>query len=161
VVRGDIVESFGFGKAFMTSNLPLNCYGGRGVISFRMYPNGFLSMVEGFSKGFGIGAKSTTLIGRLSIFCWIFAGVHLSIRLLQSVLAINTPELIVYASLDALFIVQIRWMLNRIGNFSFISALFFQLHLIFFIAVFMLSIIKTFIVRSVKWKGRNLFTKAG
>lgn len=160
IVRGDIIESLGFGRAFLKSQLPLNCYCGKGAISFRMYPKGFRSMVEGFSKGFGVGAMSTTLATLLLISCWIFGGVHLSIHLLQSMIDKNIPEIIVYGSLNALFIVQIRWMLIRIGNFSIISALFFQIHLLFFITVFILSIVKTFVLRSVKWKGRSLSTKA-
>lgn len=159
VVRGDILESLGLGKAFLKANLPVHCYGGKGVISFRMYPNGFASMVEGFSKGFGIGAKATTLIGLFLIFCWIFGGAHLTRHLIHSVLYRNVAELVIFAILNILYVFQVHWMLSRIGNFRFITALFFQVPLIFFIIVFFISLYKTFILGRANWKGRSLTIK--
>jgi hypothetical protein len=47
-VRRDILESLGLGKEFLKNGLPVHCYGGRGSISFRMYPEGVKSLVEGF-----------------------------------------------------------------------------------------------------------------
>ena len=68
MVRGDILESIGLGKAFIEKGLPVHCYGGLDAISFRMYPEGFNSLLEGFSKGFGLGAKATTVMGQIFIF---------------------------------------------------------------------------------------------
>ena len=156
VVRQDIVESIGFGLAFLKSNLPVSCYGGIGAVSFRMYPHGIRLMVEGFAKSFGSGAMSTTFISRVIIFCWVFACVHLTIHLIQSAVHMYLPILLLHCLFDVLFVFQIHWMLKRIGNFKFISALFFQIPLFFFIAVFILSVFNTFILKRTQWKGRNL-----
>ena len=156
VVRQNVVESIGFGWAFLNSNLPLSCYGGIGVVSFRMYPHGIRLMVEGFAKSFGSGAMSTTLISRVIIFCWVFACVHLTIHLIQSAVHMYLPSLLFYCLFDVLFVIQIHWMLKRIGNFKFISALFFQIPLFFFITVFILSVFNTFFLKRIRWKGRKL-----
>lgn len=161
IVRGDILESLGLGQAFIGKGLPVHCYGGKDIISFRMYPEGFKSLVEGFSKGFGLGAKATTVIGQILIFCWIYAGIHLTRLLTQMAIAGDIDGLIVYSTLNILFILQIHWMLKRIGNFKLITALFFQIPLIFFIVVFIISMFKTFILKRATWKGRALPTKKG
>ena len=161
IVRGEILESLGLGRAFLDANMPVHCFGGKGVISFRMYPDGFTSLLDGFSKGFGIGARATTIISLLFIFCWIYGGMHLTRHLIQSTVHGNSIELIVFTTLDILYILQVHWMLRRIGNFRFITALLFQIPLIFFIIVFCISMFKTFILRKTNWKGRTVTTKKG
>jgi 4,4'-diaponeurosporenoate glycosyltransferase len=161
MVRGDILESLGLGRAFIDKGLPVHCYGGLDAISFRMYPEGFNSLVEGFSKGFGLGAKATTVMGQILIFCWVYAGVHLTRILIQMAVAGDIKGLIIFGTLNILFILQIHWMLKRIGNFKLITALFFQIPLIFFIVVFLISMFKIFILKRATWKGRALLTKKG
>ncbi len=159
IVRGDILESLGLGRAFLEANLPVNCYGGKGVISFRMYPDGFKSLTEGFSKGFGTGAKATSVAGQICIFCWIFGGVHLIRHLLQATIQGSTNNLVVFGALNILYILQVHWMLRRIGTFKLITALLYPVPLVFFITVFCISIFKIFILRKTNWKGRTLKTK--
>lgn len=161
IVRQGILESLGLGRAFLNAGLPVHCYGGRGVISFRMYPEGLPSLFEGFSKGFGIGARATTVIGQVLIFCWIFGAAHLTRHIIQALLGGDGVERAVYAALNMFYVFQVYWMLRRIGNFKFITALFFQIPLIFFISVFCISLFKTFILRRTSWKGRTVTTKTG
>jgi len=118
-------------------------------------------LFEGFSKGFGIGAKATSFIGQVLIFCWIYGAMHLTRHLIQSAVQGNTAELMVFAVLNVLYILQVHWMLHRIGNFRFITAFLFQIPLIFFVIVFCVSLFKTFILRKTSWKGRTVTTKTG
>jgi hypothetical protein len=77
-VRGEILENVALGKVFLNAGFRVCCYGGKGVLSFRMYGDGFRSMVEGFTKGFGKGAGSISWINLLMIVCWIFGSVSLT-----------------------------------------------------------------------------------
>jgi len=61
-----------------------------------------------------------------------------------------------WAVMDLLYVLQVFWMLARIGNFRFSTALFFQIPLFFFLAVFLLSLFQTFGLGRVSWKGRGL-----
>jgi len=63
--------------------------------------------------------------------------------------------------LDVLYILQIQWMLLRIGNFGFTTALLFQIPLLFFVIVFVYSLLRIFLVRKVRWKGRDVKTARG
>jgi len=159
--RGEVLESLAIGREFLKANRKVHCYGGKETISFRMYPDGFQSLVEGFSKGFGTGANAMSIVSLLMIVGWVFGGVGVTRQLVQSVILGNPTELLGWLILDVLYILQIHWMLFRIGNFGFSTALLFQIPLIFFVVVFAYSIVRIFLVRKVRWKGRDVKTARG
>jgi len=69
-------------------------------------------------------------------------------------------SLVVWAGfLYIFYVLQVYWMLFRIGNFKMYTALFFPVPLLFFVGVFVYSLIKVFLRKKVTWKGRSLYTK--
>jgi len=158
-VRGEILESLALGKEFLRSNHNIHCYGGKGAISFRMYPAGLSSLIEGFSKGFGTGANAMSLGSLLMMVCWIFGCCSVSRHLIQALVLGDMTELYGWALLDGLYAAQIYWMLQRIGNFGFLTALLFQVPLVFFVSVFGLSLLRIFLMKRVPWKGRTVNTR--
>ena len=159
IAKNDILESISLGKAFINAGQNVHCYGGKGTIFFRMYPEGLRSLVEGFSKGFGIGANAISLTVLMMIVCWVFGGVSLTRHLIQSIILGDLSGVITWMTLDLLYAAQIHWMLVRIGNFGIRTAILFQIPLLFFVLVFALSILKTFIMKQTRWKGRIVNTK--
>ena len=159
--RGEVLESLAIGKDFLRSNRKVHCYGGKDTISFRMYPEGFQSLVEGFGKGFGTGANAMSMVSFFMIAGWVFGGVSVTRHVIQSAIMGNPAELVGWLVLDVFYIFQIHWMLFRIGNFGFSTALLFQIPLIFFVVVFVYSIVRIFLVRKVRWKGRDVKTARG
>jgi len=158
-VRGEVLESLAFGKAFLIANGNVHCYGGKGSISFRMYPAGLTALIEGFSKGFGTGANAMSLGSLLVMVFWIFGCCSVTRHLIQSAILGNMAELPWWALLDGLYALQIHWMLLRIGNYGFLPALVFQIPLAFFVFVFGLSLFRIFFMRKVPWKGRTVNTE--
>jgi len=159
--RGEVLESLAIGKEFLMANRKVYCYGGKEAISFRMYPDGLQSLVEGFGKGFGTGANAMSMVSLLMIAGWVFGGVSVTRHVVQSAITRNPVEPIGWLVLVVLYILQIHWMLRRIGNFGFLTALFFPIPLIFFVIVFAYSIVRIFLVRKVRWKGRDVKTARG
>lgn len=159
--RGEVLESLAIGREFLKTNQKVHCYGGKETISFRMYPDGLRSLVEGFSKGFGTGANAMSVVSLLMIVGWVFGGVGVTRQLVQSAILGNPVDFLGWFVLDVLYIFQIHWMLFRIGNFGFSTALLFQIPLIFFVIVFTYSILRIFLVRKVRWKGRDVKTAKG
>ena len=90
----------------------------------------------------------------LLVVCWIAGAFGVTRNLLQSAFSANGMGLLVWGGLDVLYMLQIHWMLARIGNFGFVTALLFQVPLIFFAAAFFWSLFLTFFKRRVNWKGR-------
>ena len=160
-VRGDVIESLNLGKAFLKEKRKVSCYGGKGSISFRMYPEGLCSLVEGFGKGYGTGATAMSIGSLLMLVCWISGGFAVTRHVIQSAVLGNWTEVLAYMVLDGLYVLQVHWMLMRIGNFGFPTALFFQVPLVFFALVFGWSLLRIFFVRKVKWKGRTVNTQRG
>ena len=156
--HGEVLESLAIGREFLKANQKVHCYGGKETISFRMYPDGLRSLVDGFSKGFGTGANAISVVSLLMIVGWVFGGVGVTRQLVQSAILGNMMDLLGWVVLDVLYILQIHWMLFRIGNFGFSTAVLFQIPLIFFVIVFAYSILRIFLVRKVRWKGRDVKT---
>lgn len=154
IVKNQILENVALGKEFIKAGHNIHCYGGKGNIAFQMYPEGFRSMVEGFTKSFGIGAVSISPGILFMIVCWVFGGVSLTRHLIQTLFWGNLVDIIPWVVLDLLYAAQIHWMLVRIGNFGILTAFLFQLPLLFFVLVFGFSMLKTHVFRNVQWKGR-------
>jgi 4,4'-diaponeurosporenoate glycosyltransferase len=159
--RGEVLESIAIGKEFLKAHRNVHCYGGKETISFRMYPNGLRSLVEGFGKGFGTGASAMSVPSFFMMVAWVFGGVSVTRHLVQSAILSDPMGLLGWLVLDVLYIFQIHWMLFRIGNFGFPTALLFPIPLIFFVVVFAYSILRIFLIRKVRWKGRDVKTAKG
>jgi 4,4'-diaponeurosporenoate glycosyltransferase len=154
--RGEVLESLAIGKEFLKAKREVHSYGGKGTISFRMYPGGIRSLIEGFSKGFGTGANAMSVVSLIILVGWVFGGISVTRHLIQSAILGGSTDLLGWVVLDVLYILQIQWMLFRIGNFGFTTALLFQIPLLFFVIVFAYSLLRIFLVRKVRWKGRDV-----
>ena len=155
-VKGEIVEDLALGNKLKKGNIPIYCYGGKGAISFRMYPNGIRELVDGWSKGFATGAIKTHIPLLLAIIAWVGGGISATIYIVEAVLNINTTAILVWTLTYLGYTIQIYWMLFRLGTFRFFTALFYPVSLIFFLLIFLWSLFLTFIRRRVRWKGATI-----
>jgi len=154
--RAEVLESMGLADAFRKAQLPVTCYGGKGTISFRMYPDGFRSMTEGFSKGFAEGAGAISLPMLVLLVAWITGAVSETRHLIQTAFSVGHGSVIVWAGLYVGYSVQVYWMLRRIGNFGLWPCLFYPVPLIFFVILFFRSLLLTINVGTSSWKGRRV-----
>jgi len=68
-------------------------------------------------------------------------------------------SLVVWAGfLYIFYVLQVYWMLFRIGNFKFYTALLFPVPLLFFIMLFSYSLMLKIFKKRVTWKGLTLRT---
>ena len=121
-----------------------------------MYPNGIKELIKGWSKGFALGAAKTSLPLLILIVAWIAGSIGTTRSLIEVIVATNNVQIALFGSLYILYAAQIYWMLVRIGNFKFYTALFYPIPMSFFVVVFTYSFVRIFLVRSVKWKGREI-----
>jgi len=158
-VKGEILEDLAFGSELQKKGVEIHCLGGRSTVSFRMYPNGIRELINGWSKGFAMGAAKTPLPLLILIIAWISGSLGTTRGLIQVIIATNNVQIAIWGSLYILYVAQIYWMLVRIGNFKFYTALFYPIPMAFFVIVFTHSFVRIFIVRNVKWKGRKIDLK--
>jgi 4,4'-diaponeurosporenoate glycosyltransferase len=156
MVRGEVLESIPLARLFQRYGLPVHLHGGRGAVSFRMYPDGYGQLVEGWTKGFGSGALATKPLFLLAIIAWI-SGCFAAAFLLLAALARSTgPELAAYALLYGLFALQIWWMLRRVGSYRFLTALLYPLPLVFFLVIMIRSLVQIQLRGRVSWRSRTV-----
>jgi 4,4'-diaponeurosporenoate glycosyltransferase len=111
-----------------------------------MYPTGVGPLVEGWTKNFAGGATSTRPLTVLLVVAW-----------LSGLLAAPFepgPFGLVYLAYAA----QLLVLLRRVGGFSPLTALLFPIPTAFFVLVFLRSVVRTFVRRSVTWRGRTIRT---
>jgi 4,4'-diaponeurosporenoate glycosyltransferase len=155
-VKGELLEDLALGSALQKKGVKVHCLGGKSTISFRMYPNGIRELIKGWSKGFALGAAKTSLPLLILIVAWIAGSIGTTRSLIEVIVATNNAQIALFGSLYILYAAQIYWMLIRIGNFKFYTALFYPIPISFFVVVFTYSFVRIFLFRSVKWKGREI-----
>ncbi len=155
-VRDKILEDIALGRRFQEKGLSVHLYGGMDSLSFRMYPQGFWQLVEGWTKNFALGALSSNPLSL--IFCLGYVTFCLSapLNLIKGLIAPQRSMVIMNLIIYFIYAGQINFALSRLGNFGSFPALFYPVFLIFFILIFFRSLFYTYCLRNVTWKGRKI-----
>lgn len=149
-VKGRILENFWLAEQLRAAGVPLRCRGGRGVFSFRMYPQGWLEVVEGWTKGFASGAGQTPLPILLLVIAWM-SGLMMALLCLAF-----AGQPLLWLVVYALCVAQVAWLLRCVGTFHWSTALFYPAPLIFYFVVFARSVRRARGGQTVAWKGRHI-----
>jgi len=158
-VKSEVVEDLALGGTLKKQKTSIFCFGGKGTIYFRMYPGGIRELVEGWSKGFATGAVKTYIPVLLAIVLWIGGSITATQHFIVAIITPSMPSILISGLAYFGYAAQIYWMLFRVGNFGFYTALLYPIPLLFFFAVFLRSLFLIFIQRSVTWKGVSINLK--
>ncbi|MFO7601217.1 MAG: glycosyltransferase family A protein [Candidatus Desulfacyla sp.] len=152
--RHMVLESLGLAEAFKRVGFSVSYYGGKGAVYFRMYPDGFRSMVEGFSRGFAEGANAISIPMFVLIVAWVTGGMSVARHVVQALLTTPDIPILAWACLYAGFSLQLHWMLRRIGNFGLLTCMLYPIPSLFFVLVFFRSLLLKAGIGKASWKGR-------
>ena len=155
---GAVIESLPLGRAFVEAGFPLRSLGGKGAVWFRMYQGGLRSLEEGFGKSFAIGVTQGPPWITVLICGWLIAAFEPLRHLIQAVAAGHGSALAVWSACYLLFAAQLHWMLVRLGNFHWTTALAYPVPLLFFVYVFLRAQLIARLTGKVTWKGRAIDT---
>jgi 4,4'-diaponeurosporenoate glycosyltransferase len=158
-VKKEVVEDLALGGQIKKQKIPISCFGGKGTVSFRMYPNGIRELIDGWSKGFATGAIKTYIPILLATILWIGGSITTTKYFIEALINPSLPSILLWGGAYLSYVIQIFWMLFRVGNFNFYTALLYPIPLLFFIYIFLRSFFLIFIIRSVKWKGTKISLK--
>jgi 4,4'-diaponeurosporenoate glycosyltransferase len=147
-VQNRILENFWPAGQFRAASIPVRSVTGRGVFSFRMYPNGLGELIEGWTKGFASGAGQTPRGTLFLIVAWMTG------LMLAPLGGLGTGDWLRWGAAYLLCAVQVAWLSRQVGAFRWSSALLYPLPLIFFFAVFAWSAMRS--GKAVSWKGREI-----
>ncbi len=161
LVKHEVLEDVALGRAMADRGVALTNFAGRGAVRFRMYPGGIRDVTAGWTKNFARGAMTTAPFLLLMISVWI-VGSAAAVRFAAMAPAAGlTPAAIIGVTFYGAYVVQLWWLLRRIGNFGIATALLYPLPLLFFVWVFLRSLYFTLVRKSVTWKGRTIRVDAG
>ena len=144
-VKSAVLDDVELAHRYLSSGRSVVCLGGKGSLSFRMYPDSARQLVEGWSKNLAGGAGKTRLVTLLLVITWV------SVCIQAPWLGWPTYTVVV---------LQLAWMARRIGRFGVLALLLYPLPLLAFLAIFVRSMYLTYIRRRVVWKGRELKSSA-
>ncbi len=147
-VKGRTLENFFLAQQFRAAGIPTRSATGRGMFSFRMYPNGLRELIEGWTKGFASGASQTPRGLLLWIVAWMTG------LMLAPIGWLATGDWLRWGPLYLLCAAQVGWLSRRIGSFRRMTALLYPVPLVFFFAVFARSAMRS--GKQVTWKGRDI-----
>ena len=157
-IKSYILEDIAIGQLFIKNNLPLNCYAGKGAISFRMYEEGLRQLITGWSKSMAKGAASISPIFLLISIGWITGFFNVTVSLIKTAMVQNFRNVIVISSAYIAYSAQLIWIMRRIGRFKLWMAVFFPIPLFFFALIMLRSLIMVNLFGNVVWKGRKINT---
>ena len=153
-VKDKILENVFMAEKFRSIGIKLKLFGGKGSISFRMYPAGLKDLTNGWTKAFASGAGRTPFFILLNIILWVSAGFVITIAAIRSLLLDNF--ILLWAVFYFAYSLQLFWMLKRIGSFRIFSAIFYPVHLLFYTIVFFRSLYYQISGKKIKWKSREV-----
>ena len=151
-VHDQVVEDVALAGAYRDAGLPVQVLAGERSVRFRMYPDGPRSMLQGWTKNFVTGAGSTAPLRLGAIVVWV-TSLGASLGVLFDGLSGDLPVGL-FPAVYALFVGQLVWMFRRTGPFGLRTALVYPVLMAFFAVVFARSAWRTYVRRSVTWRGR-------
>jgi 4,4'-diaponeurosporenoate glycosyltransferase len=137
-VRGEVNEDIALGKLFGNVKVFV---GSDDTFTFRMYPHGFVSALDGFSKNLASGAGNARGLSLVAAVAWVAAQVGV---------------LFVSPWWYGLAVTQMWLMSRKVGRFSIFDALLYPLHFVVFIAVLGRSVLGRLGLLRVDWAGRRV-----
>lgn len=147
-VKGRTLENCFLAERFREGGIPTRSRAGRGVISFRMYPNGLRELIEGWTKGFAAGAGQTPRGVLALTVAWMIGLMLAPLGLLLA------GEGLAWGVAYLLAAAQVGWFARQLGSFRWVTALLYPVPLVFFFVVFARSAARS--GKSVRWKGREI-----
>lgn len=152
-VRDRVVEDVALGRRFADADIGVRVYVGDERVTFRMYPEGFGALIEGWTKNLSIGAASSPIVRAAGVAMWITA--LLTVPTLPFRLA-GAAGLLATAVTWALASLSVGGMLRRVGSYRWWAAAAFPVLTAFFVAMVVRSAWHVHVRRRVRWRSRDV-----
>lgn len=155
-IQGEVLDDLKLGKKFIEAGIPVENYLGNKIVSFRLYPNGLRSELEGYGKSAALGTMMFTSTTLIFIVLWLLGlfttGLVFPFLLITQHNAVVWPFLAGYI----LYTLQFFYLLKYTGQYGVLMPIIHFLSLLFFIVMMFYSLYQVLFVGSVSWKGRQI-----
>jgi 4,4'-diaponeurosporenoate glycosyltransferase len=142
-----VAEDLALAGAADRAGVPVRAALGGDLVTYRMYPEGVRSLIEGWSKNLATGAGSTPPIRLAATVLWMAGALQ------APLLALSAPAGVVAVAWAA-FALQVAVLLPRVSRVSPVAAIAYPAALAAFLVLFARSAVLTATRRHVPWRGR-------
>jgi 4,4'-diaponeurosporenoate glycosyltransferase len=151
-VRGVVLENLRFAGVLRSSAARILCFGGRGTLHMRMFPEGFYQMSESWAKALMQGAVDAGVPVLLCAIAWIIALWSTVLLLIAQGNYGHRAIAVVYLLLS----LQLAWIGRKLGSYSFLTCLLYPLPLAYYCFVFGRSAARRAFHLKTVWRGREV-----
>jgi 4,4'-diaponeurosporenoate glycosyltransferase len=151
-VRGIVLENLRFAAMLRKTGARIRCFGGRGTLHMRMFPEGFRQMSESWAKAFTQGAADSGVPVLASATVWISA-LWSTTLLLIAPRSYDRPLL---ALLYLLFGLHLSWLARQLGSYRLLVCLLYPLPLAYYCFIFGRSAARRALGHKTVWRGREV-----
>lgn len=156
-VRAEILEDVQMARLFLRHRLAVRCRTGRGIVSFRMYPEGMKQLFAGWTRGIGLGAFSVNPLFSILVSAWMTGCFSAFLGLAGTLSApANSFHALARVATYCSYVMALALMLRGAGRFRWWVPPLYPLPLLFFGVVMACSIVLARVIRRVEWKGRAI-----
>lgn len=154
-IKSEVLDDLTLGKRLSEAGIPIDNYIGYNLVSFRMYPKGLRSELEGFGKSAVLSMSNLRPLTILCIAIW-FVGL-LAVQFITPVLMIAGNSYAIPFILAYIFYtVQMIYFLKYCGDFGWFMPVLHMVSSVFFIVVIVYSYYQVKFTGEVVWKGRQI-----
>ncbi|TCM89080.1 glycosyl transferase family 2 [Paenibacillus sp. BK033] len=151
-VKGEVLDDLNLGARFIQAGVKVTNYIGRGMVSFRMYPGGIKSEIQGFSKGAVLSTSKLQIRTTLLVAGWLLGLIAAE----AAPFVIGTSALLPLAIGYVLYTLQIYYFVGYTGRFGIWLPAVNLLSTVFFLYIMLYSLYQVVFLRKVAWKGRSI-----
>ncbi|HWQ06571.1 MAG TPA: glycosyltransferase family 2 protein [Feifaniaceae bacterium] len=155
-IRNNILEDMALGELLRKNGVPYRLFIGDSGLSFRMYPEGLNSLLQGWTKNLAAGAAKTPFPLFMPVFLWIMSAVSVPLHLVLFALMAERFGMIAFGTLYCIWVTVLCFLSRRVGRFSPLAIALFPVPMAVFLAVFVVSVFKRLFGWNVMWKGRAI-----
>ena len=155
-VRTCVAEDIALGRNLVKAGLKFRLFVGDHDFSFRMYPQGPRSMVQGWIKNMATGATLTSAPVFVMVFLWITSMMSVALQVVKCAVSRNLPGFVLCSCLYAAWVLSLYLVGSHVGRFQKWTYLLYPLPLAAALSVFGISVFRKAFHLDVTWKGREV-----
>ncbi|WP_079411340.1 glycosyltransferase [Paenibacillus ferrarius] len=151
-IRSEMLDDLNLGAAFVRAGIGVTNFLGSGLVSFRMYPEGMKSQIQGFGKGAVLGTSKLRGGTIVLVAFWVIGLIVSDSFFVFIPTSWALPLFIGYL----LYMLQLFYFIKYVGVFGVLMPVLHVLSTLFFIYVMLYSAYQVVFLGHVSWKGRKV-----
>ncbi|WP_414151525.1 glycosyltransferase [Acetobacterium carbinolicum] len=155
-IKDSIVDDMALGEKLREKEIPFALFLGDHDVSYRMYRGGLRELIQGWTKNQAVGAAKTPLLILVLVFFWITAVASAPLYLALNLVWQQWLRAGLMALCYGIWVLELNRIARHIGSFSVISIVSYPLLLLFYLLIFLRSLVKKILGRPVIWKDREI-----